>query len=149
MLTVKYYAYFDNVVVSLVTKRIRELNNDKYTYLYTPEKYDSYIEYEKEEAAKSEIKPLNDQTVYFHITNFTTHSENFVKNNITLLKNHENIIMDFRDNPGGDSYVMNRLADLFLPKGSILSTDRMRIMIGLIKQKAIMILNLIKYLYYK
>jgi C-terminal peptidase prc len=123
----KYYSYFDDIVVSLVTKRIRELNNDKYTFLYTPEKYESYIQYEKDEAAKSEIKPLNDDTLYFHITNFTIDSENFVKSNMPLMKKYKYLIMDFRDNPGGDSYVMNRLADLFLPKGSILSTDRMRI----------------------
>jgi C-terminal peptidase prc len=123
----KYYSYFDNIVVSLVTKRIRELNNDKYTYLYTPESYKSYIRYEKEEAAKSEIKPLNESTIYFHITNFSADTEKFVRSNISLLKKYENIVMDFRNNPGGDTYVMNRIAEMFLPKGAIFSTDRMRI----------------------
>jgi hypothetical protein len=33
----KYYKYFDYIVVSSVTEKIREINNDKYTYLYTPE----------------------------------------------------------------------------------------------------------------
>ena len=35
----KYYTYFDNVAISLFTDAIRGINNDRYTYLYLPERY--------------------------------------------------------------------------------------------------------------
>ena len=60
----KYYKYFDYIVVSSVTEKIREINNDKYTYLYTPEQYTRYKIEEKEEADASKFEIINDTTSY-------------------------------------------------------------------------------------
>ncbi|MCX7708643.1 MAG: S41 family peptidase [Clostridia bacterium] len=124
----KYYSNFDDLVISVVTKRIRELNKDRYTYLFIPEQLEKYKAEEKEEASRSEVKSLTDQIVYLHLTNFSEYTRKFVFDHLDLLKKHPNIIIDFRDNPGGDIFAMNKLASLFIPKGSTITTDKLRIM---------------------
>lgn len=122
----RYYSYFDDLVISVVTKSIRETNNDRYTYLYIPEQYQKYLKVEKEDAARSEVKVLNTNTVYLHITNFSTYTQKFLHDNINQLKNYPNLIIDLRDNLGGDIDAMVDMSGLFLPKGSIVATDKMR-----------------------
>lgn len=123
----KYFSYFDNVVISVVTRSIREINNDRYTYLYMPAEYKEYKKQEKEEALQSEIKVLDDKTIYLHITNFSKYTSKFVKDNIPLLKEYPYIIIDLRNNYGGDIDAMVEIASSFLPKGSIIAKDKMRI----------------------
>jgi hypothetical protein len=124
----KYYSYFDNVAISLFTKSIREINNDNYTYLYLPEKYRQKKEEEKQEALQSYIEELTGETVYLKLTNFSVHSLGFVKDNIHKMENYRNIIIDLRGNLGGDIKVMQKICDLFLPKGDIIAVDKMRFM---------------------
>ncbi len=121
----KYYNYFDNVVISTVTKAIREVNNDKYTYLYIPERLEEYKRQEKEEASESEIRKLNEKTVYLKLTNYSKYTFKFIKDNIDKLK-YKNIIIDLRDNPGGDISVMAKISDYFLPDNSIIAVDKLR-----------------------
>lgn len=123
----KYYEYFDDLVISVVTRKIRQENNDRYTYLFIPEQYEKYKLEEKEEALQSEVKVLNDTTIYIRITNFSKYTRKFMNNNITILKKYPFIIIDLRNNYGGNVFEMNRIADLFLPKKTVLSTDLMRI----------------------
>jgi hypothetical protein len=137
----RYYSYFDNFVISTVTKRIREINNDRYTYLYVPEAYKQYKQEEKEEASMSEIQVLNNNTVLLHLTNFSVYTEKFVKKNISTLKNYPNIIIDLRDNYGGDISTMAKISDMFLPKGSIIATDKMRLFTRVYKAKRAQVLE--------
>lgn len=137
----KYYSYFDDMVISVVTKSIRQTNNDRYTYLYTPENFKKYEQEEKEEAQQSEIKVLNNKTVYLHITNFSKYTQKFVQDNVDLLKKYQDIIIDLRDNYGGDIDAMTVISDLFIPKGSIIATDRMRLINWTYKAKKGKILN--------
>lgn len=124
----RYYSYFDDLVVSLVTKRLREENNDRYTYLYTPESLKNYLASEKQEAAQSEITLPNDKTVLLKLTNFSTYTRKFMEDNYNKLKSRPNLIIDLRDNPGGDIDMMVAMAGMFLPKKSIVATDKMRMM---------------------
>lgn len=123
----RYYSCFDDVVISVVTKSIREINKDRYTYLFIPEQLKKYKAEEREEAVKSELRALNDKTVYLYISNFSSYTKKFVYENINELKKYSNIIIDLRDNPGGDIFVMNDISRLFLPKGSIITADKLRI----------------------
>jgi len=122
----KYYSYFDDMVVSLVTRRIRETGNDKYTYLYFPEKYKQSFSQEKDEASKSELEELNSQTIYMHLTNFSKYTKEYLESNLDGLKQYPYIILDLRDNLGGDISAMNHMVDYFLPKGWVISTDKTR-----------------------
>lgn len=137
----KYYSYFDNLVISVVTRRIRQENNDRYTYLYIPEQYRRYKEEEKKEALQSEVRAINDFTLYMRITNFSVHTKKFVADNIEMLKQYPNLIIDLRDNYGGDIFAMNNMADWFLPKGSTLATDDMRLMDWIHKTKKSQVLH--------
>lgn len=137
----KYFEYFDDLVISTVTKRIREINNDKYTYLYLPEAYEKSKREEKDDAEKSSIKPLNENTVYLHLSNFSKYTQDFIYDNINNLSKYSYLILDLRNNYGGDIFVMNNISDLFLPKGNIITIDKMRIFDRTYKAKKPTVLN--------
>lgn len=137
----RYYSYFDDMVISVVTRRIREENKDRYTYLFTPEKLTEYKQEEKEEAAQSEIKVLNDKTIYLRLTNFSKYTQKFMKDNIEQLKKYPDLVIDLRDNYGGDIDAMAWISDLFLSKGSVIAVDKMRWLNWTYKAKKDKVLN--------
>ena len=137
----RYFSYFDDMVISVVTRQIRSINGDRYTYLYTPENYKQTKIEEKEEAAQSEIKVLNDSTIYMRITNFSKYTKKFVYDNVDQLKKYPYLIIDLMDNYGGDIPAMVDISDLFVPKGSIIATDKMRIFNWVYKAKKDKILD--------
>ncbi|HOJ12403.1 MAG TPA: S41 family peptidase [Clostridiales bacterium] len=137
----RYFSYFDNVVISVVTKKIQEINSDRYTYLYIPEQYKKYKEEEREEALLSELKILDNNTAYLHITNFSNYTRKFLEGNIEMIKKYPGLIIDLRSNYGGDTLAMYAMTDLFLPKGSIISTDKMRLFSKTYKAKKNKILS--------
>lgn len=122
----RYFGRFDNLAIAVVTRRIREEKGDRYTYLYTPSALEKTRLEEKEEASFSEIKVLNDMIVYLKLTNFSKHSRQFIEKNADKLKSRPNIIIDLRDNRGGDINVMANISGMFLPKKSLIATDRLR-----------------------
>jgi hypothetical protein len=140
----KYYKYFDNIVVTSVTEKIREINDDRYTYLYTPEQYTQYKLDEKEEADASEFKILNDTTSYIKITNFSEYTWKFMNSKTSEIQNYPNLIIDMRSNSGGLIKSMNKMAELYLPKGSIITIDKMRLFNKTYKSKNRSPLNLEK-----
>jgi len=123
----KYYKYFDNIVIASVTEKIRQINQDRYTYLYTPEQYTQYKQEEKEEADESEFRILEDRTCYIKITNFSKYTWEFMKSHTSEMQKYPNLMIDLRGNSGGLINSMNKMAELFLPKGSIITIDRMRL----------------------
>lgn len=122
----KYYKNFDDMVIAVVTKRIREEKGDRYTYLYTPSGLIQYRHEEKQEAAASEIKVLNDKTLYLRLMNFSTYSLRFMQDNMDKLKTRKNIIIDLQDNRGGDIDAMVDISSMFLPKKTVIATDKFR-----------------------
>ena len=124
------------MVISVITKRIREENNDRYTYLYTPESFQNYLASEKQEAERSEITCPNDKTDLLKLTNFSTYTRKFMEDNYDKLKSRPNLIIDLRNNPGGDIDMMVAMSGMLLPKKSIVATDKMRIMDIVYKAKS-------------
>lgn len=122
----QYYKYFDNLVISIVTREIREEQPDPYTYQYLPEQYKKSKENEKKKADQSYVDELDENIVYLKLTNYSKHTKNFVKNEKETLEKYTNIIIDLRDNPGGDVFALNYIADLFLPEDNIISYDNTR-----------------------
>jgi len=122
----RYFTNFDDMVISVVTRRIREEKGDKYTYLYTPEHLQRVRTEEKEEASESEIKELTDKTIYLRLTNFSKYTRKFMKDNMERLRGRENIIIDLRGNLGGDIDAMVAISSMFLPKKSVIATDEFR-----------------------
>ncbi len=122
----RYYAYFDNVAISLFTEAIRDRNNDGYTYMYLPERLSEYLDSEKREALESYTRHVDENTVYLRITNFSKYTWDFVKHNVNNLKQYSDIILDLRGNSGGDIKAMQKISGLFLPKGDVIAVDEMR-----------------------
>jgi C-terminal processing protease CtpA/Prc len=122
----KYYSYFDNLVIAVTTNRIRQEKGDNYTYLYTPDSLTRSKQIEKDEANLSEIKTLNDRTVYLNLTNFSKYTGKFLEENIEKLQSRPNIIIDLRGNRGGDIDVMADISSMFLPKKAVIATDHFR-----------------------
>jgi C-terminal peptidase prc len=122
----KYFGNFDDMVIAVVTNRIRQEKGDKYTYLYTPNGLTEYKQAVKKEAAESQIKILNNSTIYLSITNFSTFTLKFMQDNISKLQSRPNIIIDLQDDHGGDIDAMVDMASLFLPKKSIVAVDKFR-----------------------
>ncbi len=121
-----YYTYFDNMVIASVTEEIRNINNDKYTYQYTPEKYQKMKTDDKIEADESYTEELSSQTAYLKLSNFSSYTKDFLYDNSDFLSQYDNIIIDLRNNLGGDTDALNAMADLFLEKGQIIATDEAR-----------------------
>jgi len=132
----QYYSYFDNLVISLVTKYIRQENNDRYTYLYRPEDLKEEKEEEKAEASQSEIYELNEKTLLLRLTNFSKYTKDFVLENVKDMKDYPYLIIDLRNNYGGDINAMARISDVFLPRGKVIATDRMRIFDRVLKAES-------------
>ncbi|MEN6314647.1 MAG: S41 family peptidase [Clostridiaceae bacterium] len=123
----KYYRNFDDMVIAVVTNRIRAEKGDRYTYLYTPSGLIEYKQEEKQEAATSEVKVLNDKTIYLRLANFSTYTLKFMHDNMEKLKSRKNIIIDLQDNRGGDIDAMVDISGMFLPKKSVVATDTFRL----------------------
>ncbi len=122
----KYFANFDDMVIAVVTNRIRAEKGDRYTYLFTPEGLQHTYQVEREEAAYNEIKVLSDSTLYLRITNFSTYSRKFVRDNIDKLKSRPNLIIDLMDDRGGDIDAMVDISGYFLPRNAVIATDHFR-----------------------
>lgn len=122
----QYYKYFDYLVAEVLTDRIYEVNQDKYTYLYTPKAYANRKQQTKEEAAESEFYKLDDNTVYLRITNFSKGTKDLLEDNKEELKSYPRLVLDLRDNLGGDISALYKMLDLYLPKGKVLSEDVLR-----------------------
>ena len=111
-----------------MTRRLREEDGDRYTYLYIPERYKEYKQEEKAEALQTSIKELNARTVYLHLTNFSKYTRDIVSNNKDKLGSYPNIIIDLRDNLGGDISAMKEISDMFLAKGDVIAVDKLRLL---------------------
>lgn len=122
----QYYKYFDYLVAEIVTEEIYELGQDRYTYLYTPEAYSNKKVGDKSEADQSYFEALDEDTMYLRLTNFSKHTRKFLNDNKEELGEFPNLILDLRNNGGGDITSLYKMLDLYLPKGKILSHDLTR-----------------------
>ncbi|MFO7612939.1 MAG: S41 family peptidase [Clostridia bacterium] len=121
-----YFKYFDNLSIAAVTKLIRDTGRDNYTYQYNPVQYTDYKTGREEAAARSEVRELTPDTVYMLLTNFTPESLVFFESSVDELKKYGNLILDLRNNGGGDLNAIFRIADYFIDKGSVMVTEYRR-----------------------
>lgn len=127
--------YFDNLSIAAVTELIRETGKDYYTYQYNPSQFETYTVNREEKAAKSHIKELTPDTVYMLLTNFSEDTLEFFKNSIPEIKNYRNLVLDLRDNNGGDISVILDIADYFLDKNTIMLKETRKFRTAAIRAK--------------
>ena len=121
-----YFKNFDDVAIAAFTEKIRETNNDRYTFLYTPEQYEIYKEYEKESVKESVVEEVAPGIVYMYIPNITKYTRKFVMDNKQKLAEYDNIIIDLQGNSGGMLNDMYKIADLFLENGQLIGSENTR-----------------------
>ena len=121
-----YRRNFDDVVIGVVTERIRQINQDRYTYLYTPENYKLSKEIEKADAATARIEELTPDAVYMIIPNISEGTKKFVLSNKQTLHGYKNLVLDLRSNYGGLLADFYKMADLFTERGVILGYEKYR-----------------------
>ena len=122
----RYFRYFDNLSIAAVTKLIRDTGDDFYTYQYNPDQFENYTASREEKAALSHTKEITPDTVYMLLTNFTPDSLEFFKGAVNDISGYRNLILDLRDNGGGDINVIFEIADYFLPEDAGIVTEYRR-----------------------
>jgi len=118
--------YFDNLSISAVTNMIKETGEDYYTYQYNPSQFETYTTQREEKAAKSYVKELTPDTVYMLLTNFTQETLEFFKNSISEIEGYKNLVLDLRENGGGDISVILEIADYFIDDNTIMLKEYRR-----------------------
>ena len=114
---------FDRVVISMFSGQL----NDRYTYLYSPQEHVAVREREVAVARTASVTTLSDDTVKLFVPNLSRIARSFVLDNRETLAQYPNLVLDLRGNSGGWLVDFHRIAELFVPRGSVLSIEETRI----------------------
>jgi len=118
-----FHRDFDRVMISVFTEAIREINQDRYTYLYSPQAHQAQREREQAIGRQANVTALTDDTVYLWIPNISRWSRDFVQRNRSYLAQYNNLVLDLRYNSGGLLMDFHRIADLFVPRRAVLGHE--------------------------
>jgi len=121
-----FHRDFDRVVISVVTSYLTAINNDRYTYLYSPQEHVAVRQREVSVARTASVTTLTDDTVMLFVPNLSRIARDFVLDHREELSQFPNLILDLRGNSGGWLVDFHRIADLFVPRGSVLSIEETR-----------------------
>lgn len=121
-----FHRDFDRVMISVFTEAIREVNQDRYTYLYTPQAHIAVREREEEVGRRATVEALTDTTVYMWVPNISRWSRDYVVSNQEYMAQFDNLVLDLRYNSGGMLRDFHRIADLFVPRGAVLGHEDTR-----------------------
>jgi len=121
-----FHRDFDRVMISVFTEAIREVNQDRYTYLYSPQAHVAVREREEARGRAATIESLTDTTVYLWIPNISRWSRDFVLAHEARMAGYDNIVLDLRYNAGGMLRDFHRIASVFLPRGAVLGHEETR-----------------------
>ncbi|GHV40925.1 hypothetical protein FACS189490_06870 [Clostridia bacterium] len=119
-----YYKNFDDAVIAVFTEKIRAVNGDGYTYLYTPPQYALSQDNTKREAESAAMNVLADGSLYVRLPNFSTFTRDFLLKNVETMSKYNKIVFDLRQNPGGDLPALYDMVGLFLEKGAAIGTEQ-------------------------
>jgi hypothetical protein len=117
---------FDRVMISVFTEAIRDINQDRYTYLYSPQAHQAQREREQTVGRLASVEALTDDTVYMWVPNISRWSRDYVVSNQKYLSQYNNLVLDLRDNSGGLLADFHRIANLFVPRGAVLGHEETR-----------------------
>ena len=121
-----FHRDFDRVMISVFTQAIRDVNQDRYTYLYSPQAFVQQRERQEAVGRRATVERLTDDTVYLWIPNISRWSRDFVMTHRDELAGYRNLVLDLRYNSGGLLADFHRIADLFVPRGAVLGYERTR-----------------------
>ena len=114
---------FDRVVISVFTSYL----NDRYTYLYSPQEHVAVREREAAIGRTASVTSLSEDTVKLFVPNLSRVARDFVLDNREELSRYPNLVLDLRGNSGGWLVDFHHIAELFVPRGAVLSIEETRI----------------------
>jgi len=121
-----YFRDFDRMVMAVVTDRIREINNDRYTYLYTPAQFRETRERTRTVGRQVYHEAISDEIVYLYVPNISSHTRRYIQQNRSYIAQFPYLIQDLRGTSGGLLMDCHQKADLFVERGSYIGHERTR-----------------------
>jgi hypothetical protein len=122
-----YFRDFDRVVMAAFTRQLRGINQDRYTYLYTPQGYRHHRDTERADAKTTYYAPLTADTVYLYLPNISKLTRQYVHKHKEEIAPYSNLVLDLRGNYGGMLRDFRRIADLFVERGVVLGYEQVRL----------------------
>jgi len=122
----RYSARFDNLVISIVTREIRRMGADPYTFQLTPPQYVAHQERVRAQAELAAITQAAPGIGLLRLPNFSPFTRQFIFNNLDEINIFDYLIIDLRGNGGGELDALYDIAELFLPDGAIIGAERAR-----------------------
>ena len=121
-----YFRDFDRMVMAVVTEQIREINQDRYTFLYTPAQFSDTRERTRTVGRQVFYEAISDDIVYLYVPNISSHTRRFIQQNRSTIAQFPYLILDLRGNSGGLLMDFHQIADLFVERGNYLGSERTR-----------------------
>jgi len=122
----RYTSHFDNLVIAIMTREIRRVGGDRYTYMYTPTQRVAHEQRVQERALRAEFREIAPNVGYLALHNISPYVQNFVNDRRDEINAFDNLIIDLRGNNGGELSAMQTIAGLFLPRGATISFEQAR-----------------------
>jgi hypothetical protein len=122
-----FFRDFDRVVMAVFTAELTSINNDRFTYLYTPQRLQAVRATDRRVAETVTAYALTEDTVRLFIPNVNRTTRRFVQQHADYLAQYRNLVLDLRGNYGGWLVDFHRIADLFLPRGAVIGYEDARL----------------------
>lgn len=116
-----YLTDFDNAAIALFTERIREENGDGFTTLFKRGELSNEHAVMENDGSRTDFEMIDENTGLFTLTTFSSSAYENILENTEAASTCDNLIFDLRGNPGGTLKYADKAAEIFLPKGSIIS----------------------------
>ena len=121
-----YSSRFDNLVISIVTRELRRVAYDPYTFQYTPRQFVAHQEGVRARAAGADFYQVAPGVGYLFLPNISPYVRDFVMDNRYALNDFDSLIIDLRGNGGGELAALYDIAELFLPAGRTIGYETAR-----------------------
>jgi len=122
----RYSSHFDNLVIAVMTREIRRVGGDRYTFMYTPTQRVAHEQRVQERASRADFYEIAPGVGYLALHNVSPYVQNFVNNNRHEINAFDNLIIDLRGNNGGELSAMQAIGGMFLERGATIGFERAR-----------------------
>ena len=117
---------FDEVVIHVFIERLREIDGDVHTFLYTPQRFEAMEERTAAVARETRQEEIAPDTNFLRIPNFYHITQQYIRDNRHAINEFDSIIIDLRNNGGGALRDFHGIAGLFLERNAIIGFENTR-----------------------
>lgn len=117
---------FDEVVIGVFLDRLRQIDHDWYTFLYTPIQFEASEQGMAAVARETRQEEAAPETSFLRIPNFYHITQRYIQDNKESINAFDSIIIDLRGNSGGSLRDFYDIAGLFLDRGTVMGFENAR-----------------------